>query len=104
MCLFKSPKMPPPVVLPAPAPAPAVPTPPAPPSAPIIINTPGPAAAPAPTPIPQVQDPAVQSARENERTRNIRGAQANNTLVTGGQGLINEPANTTAGGKKLLGE
>lgn len=50
----------------------------------------------------QVQegDSAVTQARDNERKRRLAAAGANNTLVTGGAGLINS-ANT--GGGQALG-
>lgn len=69
MCMFSAPKAPPPVVVPdAPPPIPDV------------------------QPSPQAQDPAVQQSRQDERQRRIRAASQNSTLVTGGQGLISQPA------------
>lgn len=41
---------------------------------------------------PQESDPAVQQSREEARKRRQASAGANNTLVTGGQGLTDAPA------------
>lgn len=63
MCGFLAPKAPPPAVLPQ-----------------------------EPQQAPQESDPAVQSAREDARKRRQLAAGANNTLVTGGQGLLDQPS------------
>lgn len=63
------------------------------PKAPAIEVPAVPAAPQAPAATPQESDPAVQSARDDERKRKLQQAAANNTLVTGGQGLT-APANT----------
>lgn len=63
MCGFMAPKVPPPAALPE-----------------------------APAPAPQEQDPAVQQARNDARKRRQLATGANDTLVTGGQGLIDTPS------------
>ena len=64
---------------------------------------------PAPVVLPAVQEPpaqvqegdaAVSTARENERKRRLAASGGNNTLVTGGQGLI---GSASTGGGQLLG-
>lgn len=72
MCLMSAPSAPPPTVIPS-----------------------------APAPTPQEQDPAVAKARDEERRRKQRAAQGTNTLVTGGQGLLQQP---NTGGKQLYGQ
>jgi hypothetical protein len=77
MCSFSKPSTPAPIAVPDPEPLPAQ-----------------------PAATPQEQDPAVSTARQNERVRRLRASQANQTLVTGGQGLSQS---ATTGGKTLLG-
>jgi len=55
----------------------------------------------APAAAPQAQDPAVSSARDNERRRKMRASSENNTLVSGGAGLT-APAQTAT--KSLYGQ
>lgn len=78
MCVSMAPKAPPPVVIPPVPEAPAAP-----------------AAAPTAT------DPGVAQARTDERQRRLRAQAANNTLVTGGQG-VTQPASTAV--KTLYGQ
>ncbi len=80
MCGFSKPSSPPAVTIPTPEPLPAQP-----------------AAAP------QEQDAAVSQSKENERTRRLRAAAANNTLVTGGDGLTTSANTTGNSGKQLFG-
>lgn len=71
------------------------------PSAPPVVEIPDPAPPPQePTAAPQAQDPAVSTSRQNERTRRLRASAANQTLVTGGQGLSTD---ASTGGKQLFG-
>lgn len=92
-----------------------------PPPAPIIIEQPAPPPAPtaptpvgnnsggdrtiikevAATPVPQEQDPAIAETRNRERRRRLLRAEANNTVITGGEGLT-APAET--GKKQLFGQ
>lgn len=69
MCAFSQPKAPPAVVVPE--------TPPM---------------VPEPQAAPQESNPQVQASRDQDRMRKMRGAAQNNTLVTGGQGLLDQPA------------
>lgn len=109
MCFFSAPSPPP-----APAPIIVQSAPPAPTPAP---NPEPPAKSPATQPTqstsnsttqtiikessaPQEQDYAVQNERDKARRRKIRSQEENNTLVTGGAGLL-EPAAT--GNKQLFG-
>lgn len=56
-------------------------------------SVPAPAAIPAsPPPAPQASDQAVQQAQDQARQQRTRAAAGNSTLVTGGQGLIDQPA------------
>ena len=48
----------------------------------------------------QEQDTAVSEARENERRRKLRASAANDTLVTGAQGVT---TNANTAGKQLYG-
>lgn len=48
----------------------------------------------APPPAPQASDPAVQAAQDAAYKKKKIAAAGNDTLVTGGQGLINSPAAT----------
>ena len=63
MCGFMSPKSPPPAALPE-----------------------------APQQAPQQSDPAVQQSRDEARRRRQAASGANDTLVTGGQGLVDQPS------------
>lgn len=96
--LFKSPKPPAPVVLPAPA---APPPPPAPAPTQPTVAQPQNVVVQQPTGPVQESDPNVLKAREEERLRRLRAGKSNNTLVTGGDGLLGAPATGT---KKLMGE
>lgn len=99
MCVFKSPKPPAPVVLPAATPAPTPPKPSQPQVIERIITQPAPQVQ-EPAPAPQAQDYSVQQAKFEERKRRLRQNAANNTLVTGGQGVT---ASGNTGGKQLYG-
>ena len=56
-------------------------------------KTPPAAALPdAPAAAPQNADPAVQQSREDARKRRQAASGANDTLVTGGQGLLDAPS------------
>lgn len=66
----------------------------------------GSAPSPAPIPVapaaaPQTSDPAVQAAQDSDRTRRLKAAAGNDTLVTGGSG-ITTPAVT--GLKQAFGQ
>lgn len=65
-------------------------------------KSPPPAALPeAPQQAPQESDPAVQQSREEARKRRQLASGANNTLVTGAQGLLDQP---TTGLKTATGQ
>ncbi len=61
-----------------------------------------PAPPPAPAPPPSLPDSGVQAAGQNQRNLAAMAYGASQTILTGPQGL-QTPANTTAGGKTLLG-
>jgi hypothetical protein len=61
-----------------------------------------PAVPPAPAPPPSLPDSGVQNAGANQRNLAAMAYGAQSTILTGPQGLQN-PANTTASGKTLLG-
>lgn len=65
----------------------------------VSIPEPPPAVTP-PAAAPQESDPAVQASRQDTRQRRMAAAQENQTLVTGGQGLVS-PAST--GNKQAFG-
>lgn len=73
MCIFSQPKTPAPVAIPEVPKATAT-------------EVKQPAAAP------QEQDVQVQQSRTEERQKRLRAAQSNSTLVTGGGGLVDQPA------------
>ncbi len=76
MCMFSTPKAPPPLQMPQAPPA-------------------------APAAAPQASDTTVQDATQKQKSQKMKAAAANNTLVTGGAGLT-APAQT--GGKQLFGQ
>lgn len=71
MCIFSQPKTPAPVAIPEVPKATAVKE---------VSAT------------PQEQDVQVQQSRTEERQKRLRAAQSNSTLVTGGGGLVDQPA------------
>lgn len=81
MCGFSKPKAPAAIELPTPDPVPE----------PVITTQAS----------PQVQDAAVTQKRDDERKRRRAASAANDTLVTGGQGVQN---NAPTGGKQLFGQ
>jgi hypothetical protein len=62
-----------------------------------------PAPAPAPAPPPSAPDQGVQNAGANQRNLAAMAYGASQTIATGSMGL-QQPANTTASGKTLLGQ
>lgn len=111
MCFFSAPSPPPapaPVVVQQPPPAPqTAPNPEPPAKSPATEQQPSQSTSGQTTQTiikesstPQEQDFAVQNERDKARRRKIRSQDENNTLVTGGAGLL-EPAAT--GNKQLFG-
>lgn len=94
------PQAPAPVVVTAPSPAPALESPPQVQTTERIVEKGGTTVVEQ-TPAPQEQDYAVQKSREQERRRRLKAAEGNDTLITGGAGLV-APEQTS--GKQLFGQ